>query len=171
MAWSLLRASLYISGVEVTDGCELMLGERVHTTGGAYGAKKHSAVRSDYSREEHCVKAAACTSFKSSWSIWLLVCMCFCSESVHCAASIALLHFCGLCFHQITSTHTTLPSLAFPSPGRKKHLDVKMDWFAALCTGFRNITGFSESVKYLWERVLTVCYYIEKENKENVIIL
>ena len=43
-----------------------MLQEKVHAAGAAYGAKKQSAVRADYSIEEHSVKAAANASFKCS---------------------------------------------------------------------------------------------------------
>lgn len=58
-----------MAGAEVSDGFQLILGEWVHATGGAYGAKKHSAVKPDYSREEHYTKAAASTSFLRSSSI------------------------------------------------------------------------------------------------------
>lgn len=69
--------------------------------------------------------------------------------------------FCGLHFYRITSTHTALAALALRS-GRKKHLEIEMDWFVALYTGIRNMTGFSKTVKYLWACLLTVCHYYKK---------
>lgn len=80
----------------------------------------------------------------------LLLFNCFASFSVVCVF-IKLLQ------------HIQLFQLSLWSPERKKHLDVEMDWFAALYTGIRNIIGLSESVKYLWECLLTVCYYKRKE--------
>lgn len=130
MTWSLLRTSFHVARVQVSDGCERVLRERVQATGGAAGAKKHSAVRADYSREEHYRMAAASTSFTRSWSFWLLVGVCLAVSL--CIAHLQLLCFflCGLCFHQITSTHTALPAL--PLVSRKK--ETSWCWNGLICS-------------------------------------
>lgn len=141
MAWSLLPASLCIAGVEVSGRFELILGERVHATGGANGAKKHNAVRPDYSREEHSIKAAASTSLKCSRSIWLW--FAYVLQWVLWIAHLQLLGFFIL-WSVLSQNYfnTLLLLLLWPlhlQEERNKHLDVEMDW---LHTGIRTITGF-----------------------------
>lgn len=100
-------------------------------------------------------------SFKCSWSVWLLVCICFAVSSMHCSSSTVL--FLSLWSALLLNYfNTALSVLPFLTPRRKKHLDVEIDWFAVLYTGNRNITDFSEPVKYLWECLLTVRHYIKK---------
>lgn len=143
MAWSLLPASLCIAGVEVSGRFELILGERVHTTGGANGAKKHNAVRPDYSREEHSIKAAASTSLKRSRSIWLW--FAYVLQWVLWIAHLQLLgfFFCGLCFHKITSTHYC-SSCSGLCISRKKETNILMlKWI--------DCTQVLEPSKALWD--------------------
>lgn len=140
MAWSLLTVSLCTAGVEVSGRFELVLVERIHTTGGAYDAKKHSTVRPDYSREEHSIKAAACTSLKRSWSIWY-------GLHIFCSEFYASLIFNDMASFSVVCAFTKLLQyilllLLWPlhlQEERNKHLDVEMDW---LYTDIWTITGF-----------------------------
>lgn len=158
MTWPLLRASFYRARVRVSEG---VADTKREGTGswGASGARGSEQVQLEQLIPEGPLHRLQPHSFTLSGSS--LVCVCFAvSLCVAPLQSLCFL-FCGVCFHQITSTRTVPPALPLVS-GRKKHLDVEMDWFVALSTGIRNITGFSESVKYLWECLLTVCYYIRK---------
>lgn len=103
-------------------------------------------------------------SLQRSWNIWLLICIYSAVSPVCGSSSIALLLFLWSVFFIELHQHTALSSLVFLTPERKKHLDIETDWFVALYTGNGNITGFQETVKYLWGCLLTVCHYIKRES-------
>lgn len=124
MAWSLLRPSLFIARVQLSDGCEWKLIEKVQTIENSYGAKKRSAVRPDYSREEHYINAAARMSSQCSEHL-LLFCICFVVRSVTCSSSNAFLLLQSV--FSLNYFNTYLPSCSdlFLSWKKKKILKLK----------------------------------------------